>query len=159
MMDDIKTTVDEQLSQIDAKLAAQAVTSTEEILPAQVLSSEGVQDASVQAEHAQQTTEQLQDPILAVEPHLEPIEADLATPLPTPDQDGDHSASHLLNETTEESELAVQEMAASDQVPDALTQVLSGFSDSWVTEMSHRVGDLKEHITVVHHKLDQFSPR
>ncbi|MEY2781671.1 MAG: hypothetical protein RL307_1375 [Pseudomonadota bacterium] len=159
MMEDVKTSVDEQLSQIDARLAAQAVSSTEEILPAQVLSSEGVQDASLQAEHSRHATNKLEDPILAVEPHLESDEADLAMPLPTPDQEGDHAAPQFSQESPEGSELTELEMVAVEQVPDALTQVLSGFSDSWVTEMSQRVGDLKEHIAVVHHKLDQFSPR
>jgi len=40
-----------------------------------------------------------------------------------------------------------------------LAQVLASFTDSWVNEMTQRIGDLREQITLVHNKLDQFSPR
>jgi hypothetical protein len=51
MMEDAKTSVDEQLSQIDAKLALEPVSTSEDVQPAQVLSSDGIQDADVDPAH------------------------------------------------------------------------------------------------------------
>lgn len=157
MMEDAKTSVDEQLSQIDAKLALEPVSTSEDVQPAQVLSSDGIQDADLDPAHDPIASEPLEptlgDEMQSEAPHAAGVpELELASPMPVAEQGWGE-------QPLQGTGLEGLEVPGADQVPDALTQVLSSFSDSWVTEMSQRVDVLKEQITVVHHKLDQFSPR
>ena len=147
-MEEAKSSVDEHLSQIDAKLASHAAAGSfeDDNVPAEVLSAEGVHSAKVDSVPDVHEVHETSAPQVLVEAP----ESDLPAPLPMPDANW---AEPQLVEAVSEA------LTAEPEAPSMVAQVLGGFSDTWVTETTHRLDDLKEQITVVHHKLDQFSHR
>jgi len=153
MMDEVKPSVNQQLEQIDSLLEPHVQADSQDQAFTEVLSSEGLYAADVAPEPV--ASSHLLSRTVAF-----PGDASLSdSPLPPP------VGPEMLSQTVSEALVAeplpelVTETTLTPEFHGQLAQVLASFTDSWVNEMTQRIGDLREQITLVHNKLDQFSPR
>jgi hypothetical protein len=152
-MDEVKPSVNQQLEQIDSLLDAHVQADSPHQAFTEVLSSEGLHAADMAPE-----------PVVSSHPLSRTVAfsgGEALSDVPNLPQ----GASETLYQTESEALVpeplleSVTEISLTPEFHDQLAQVLASFSDSWVNEMTQRIGDLREQIALVHNKLDQFSPR
>ncbi len=155
-MDVAKTSVEEQLEHIDHRLDAADQPGNQPQEYAEVLSGQGLQEGSLiphDPAHApfEAQSQGMHDSLGGAAQVQDPVSAQALPEAPSP-ADPAMLLGQVPLETADNVELT-------QDFHDQMAQVLASFSDSWVTEMNQRVGVLREQITLVHNKLDQFSPR
>ena len=151
-MDEVKPSVNQQLEHINQMLEPKDHAHQQD-QALEVLSSEGLHEASLAHSPSPQlaSAPELHQPYREVQ-----LGEGVVPPQVLPESQPQGGSEPLRSETLVETP---SEVSLTPEFHEELAQVLATFSDSWVNEMTQRVGVLREQITLVHNKLDQFSPR